>query len=371
MIMVKMKVTTRKLSATVLAVLLAMLVTLVTGCESEVGPTTIPPVKIGTPVKLVFNAQPSEAIAGLPFDPQPVVAAVDEEGNIVTSYRGLAMLTITAGTGTSGARLLGGTTAGLLNGIVEFRNISIDKTGDGYTLTVTCGTLASATSKPFTVSPGAPYKLAFITQPSRGVAGSPFTTQPEVIVQDSCGNTVTSYEGSVTLALTYGSMPSGAVLSGTTTIPVINSRARFTDLSINKTHPEYELTATSEGLFQTTSKTFKISPATPAKLEFTVQPSGAKAGTSFETQPKVAIEDIYGNVVTTSRASVTVSIAPGTGTPGAILSGTKTLIAESGLGGLAEFTDLSIDQAGSGYMLMATSSGLASVTSQAFDVATP
>ncbi len=356
----------------ILTVLLALLVVLFTGCESEVAPTGVPPVaKTGTPVKLVFTTQPSEVTAGLPSEPQPIVAAVDEQGNIVTSYLGLVVLTITEGSGVSGARLFGGKMSGLVNGIVEFREVSIDKAGVGYTLTATCSNLPPATSEPFSVSPGAPHNLAFTVQPSRGIAGSPFTTQPEVTVQDDCGNTVAAYEGSVTMALTYGAMSSGAVLSGTTTVRVVNGVARFTDLSINRTLPEYELTATGEGLIQATSGTFKISPASPAKLEFTVQPSGAEVGQPFEIQPKVAVEDIYGNVVTSSRASVTLSITQGTGTAGAILSGTKTLIAEGALGGLSDFSDLSIDQAGSGYTLTATSSGLTSAISQAFDVVAP
>lgn len=107
---------------------------------------------------------------------------------------------------------------------------------------------------------------------------------------------------------------------------------------------------------------------TPVKLAFTVQPSGAKAGQPFEEQPKVALMDVYGNVVTTSRESITVAITPGTGTGGAILSGTKTIISDGGLGGLAEFTDLSVDKPGSGYTLTATSGNLSSSISQAFPV---
>jgi hypothetical protein len=368
----EMQVPIRKPAVMILTVLLALLVVLFTGCESEVAPTGVPPVaKTGQPVKLVFTTQPSEATAGLPLEPQPVVAAVDEQGNIVTSYLGLVMLTITEGSGVSGARLLGGRKAGLVNGIVAFRAASIDKAGVGYTLTATCSNLPPAISQPFSVSPGAPYKLAFTAQPSGGIAGSPFTTPPEVTVQDNCGNTVVDYEGSVTMALTYGATPGGAVLSGATTVRVVNGVARFTDLSINRSLPEYELTATAEGLIQANSDTFKISAASPAKLEFTVQPSEAEVGQPFEIQPKVAIVDIYGNVVTSSRASVTLSITQGTGTAGAILSGTKTLIAEGALGGLADFSDLSINQAGSGYTLTTTSSGLTSATSQAFDVVAP
>ncbi len=114
-----------------------------------------------------------------------------------------------------------------------------------------------------------------------------------------------------------------------------------------------------------------VSPGAPAKLKFTVQPVGAKAGSLLDTQPRVAVEDAYDNVVISSRASVTLSITPGTGSTRAILSGTKTLIAEGAMGGVAEFTDLSIDRAGSGYALTATSSGLTSAASEAFDVMSP
>jgi len=356
----------RKLSVISLTILLAVLIIL-PGCGgSGVSPTPTP--TAAPAVKLVFTTQPTEAKANVPFDPQPVVAVEDEEGNIATGYKGLVVLTITAGTGTSGAQMWGGTKLALTNGVVKFKDLYIDKAGSAYTLTAICGNLSSATSKPFTVLPGPPAKLIFSIQPSGGVAGSPLTTQPEVTVQDAGGNTVTGYEGSVTLAITYGSGTQAAVLSGTTTVHVINSTAQFTDLSINRTSPEYTLTATSPGLVSAKSRIFQISAAAPTKLEFTVQLEGAKAGEPFETQPKVAVMDIYGNVVTSSRASITVSITPDTGTAGAILSGTKTLVAEDAMGGLSAFVNLSIDRAGSGYTLTATSAGLTSATSAPFDV---
>jgi hypothetical protein len=152
---------------------------------------------------------------------------------------------------------------------------------------------------------------------------------------------------------------------------VVNGIARFTSLSIDKTNLNYTLTAVSDTLVSATSRTFNISPAAPTKLGFTIQPAGARAGKPFETQPKVAVEDRYGNVVTSSRASITLLITPGTGTAGAVLSGTKTLIAEDALGGLTEFTDLSIDLAGAGYTLTATSSGLTPGLSDTFGVSNP
>ncbi len=359
----------RKLLLICSALLLAMSA-ISTGCgEPEASPT--PPAGAAPATKLAFTAQPSEAIAGMPFDPQPVVAAVDEQGNIDTSYNGLVVLTITGSTGQSDARIFGGTRVALIKGVVKFRGLYIDKAGSGYTLTATNGNLAQAISEPFDISPGASAKLAFITQPSGGTAGAPFTKQPKVAVQDDGGNTVTVYEGSVTIAITYGFAPSEAVLSGTTTVQVVNGIARFTDLTITKTNPEYKLTATSEGLFSAKSSAFKISAAAPAKLEFTVQPEGAKVGEPFETQPKVAVVDRYGNVVTSAIATVTLSLTPGAGTTGAILSGTKTLFTEDGLGGLTEFEDLSIDLAGSGYILTATADGLATAASETFNVEAP
>ena len=179
--------------------------------------------------------------------------------------------------------------------------------------------------------------MAFTVQPSGGVAGTPFTAQPEVAVLDHFGNTVTDYKGSVTMSIAYGST-SGAVLSGSTTVPVSGSVARFTDLSINKTYPSYNLIAMSDSLEPANSLSFEVTPGKAVKLEFTIQPSGAKTGTIFDTQPKVAVEDTYENVVHNTGISVTVSITPGSGTSGAVLPGIKSEIAEGGLGGLAEYS---------------------------------
>ena len=379
----------RKLLAIDSAILMVGLMISIVACGPGASLSEVPPspteTRPGPAAKLIFTAQPTGGIAGSAFDTQPVVAVEDAEGNVVTSYLGLIVLTITAGTGDSEARLLGGTKTGLVNGTVDFRYISIDKAGVGYTLTASSGNLIPATSAPLTILPGEPVKLAFTVQTSGGKAGTPLTPNPEVTVQDINGNTVTSFEGSVTVRATVSyeeytdpNQPQPSVqtfpvpLSGTTTVRVVNGVARFTDISSAFAIPGYNLRAVSDSLESATSALFTISPAAPAELLISVQPEGAKAGTPFETQPKVAIVDIYGNVVTSSIASViTVSIAPGSGAAGAVLSGTTTLVAEGGLGGLAVFKDLSIDLAGSAYMLTVTSSGLTSATSQAFDVLAP
>jgi hypothetical protein len=354
----------RKLLVIGLTILIAGLTFLIASCGSGVRSTVVPS-SPSPAVKLAFTAQPVGAAAGSALDTQPVVAVEDAEGNIVTGYRGLVVVTITSGTGASGSHLFGGTTVRLVNGVGEFRGLSVDKAGAGYTLTVTGGTLASAISSTFTISPGAPAKLEFTTQPSGAIAGSPLSTQPQVIVEDSYGNKVTGYEGSVTLAIMPGLSPTGAVLSGTTTARVVNSVAKFTNVSIDKTWTSYKLIATSEPLASAISIPFEISPGAPVKLRFSVQPDGAFAEVPFFTQPIVVVEDIYGNVVTSSSSPVTVTITAGTGAGGALLSGTTTVNAKRGL---ATFTDLSIDSSGAGYTLTCTSSGLTPATSQTFEV---
>jgi hypothetical protein len=97
----------------------------------------------------------------------------------------------------------------------------------------------------------------------------------------------------------------------------------------------------------------------PKTLAYTVQPSASTtAGTAFATAPVLAVKDQFGNSV--SKASVALSITPGTGPAGATLTcPTNPVIANSV--GAATFTGCKIDMAGT-YTLRA-SSGAASADS--------
>lgn len=95
--------------------------------------------------------------------------------------------------------------------------------------------------------------LAWVTQPGGGVAGSPLSTQPVVEVRDANGYLLWDVTGSVTLSITPGTGTSGAVLGGTTTVPLVNGRATFGNLSIDKAGTGYALTATFGGVTATSS----------------------------------------------------------------------------------------------------------------------
>src|SRR4029077_19738145 len=84
------------------------------------------------------------------------------------------------------------------------------------------------------------------------------------------------------------------------------------------------------------------------------QPSDTVAGQSVSPAVTVAIVDQFGNVLTYDNTD-TVTVAIGANSNGGTLSGTRTVTVG---GGVATFGDLSIDKAGSGYTLVASSSGL-------------
>lgn len=208
-----------------------------------------------------------------------------------------------------------------------------------------------------------PAKLVFSTSPGSSRAGQPFPIQPVVTVRTTDNRIVSDYTGSVAVAIKAGTGASGAVLSGTASIPVSNGIASFTDLSIDLRANGYVLRATSGSLTAGESKPFDIMQANPT-LVVTTQPAMAVSGQVFPTAPVVTLRDIAG-VATSFTGPVTVGIKAGTGATGAILSGTRTVNA---VAGVATFADLSIDLIGSGYVLVFTTTDYGSVESTPFEV---
>ena len=126
-----------------------------------------------------------------------------------------------------------------------------------------------------------------------------------------------------------------------------------------------QISATSEG--RTGAASLQVTAAStvgpPTQVAIAVQPTGAVSGRVLTTQPIVQVRDAAGNLVNTSTASVTASIASGTGT----LVGTATVAA---VNGVATFSSLRIDGTGA-HTLTVASAGLTSATSAAFTVTLP
>jgi hypothetical protein len=103
--------------------------------------------------------------------------------------------------------------------------------------------------------------------------------------------------------------------------------------------------------------------ATSGRLAFLVQPNNAVAGGPISPEVKIVALDTLGSVLSQFSGRVFVTLA--SNPSGGSLRGTTSAAAASGL---AIFDTLVINQAGSGYMLVASASGMASVTSAPFTV---
>ena len=290
---------------------------------------------------LAFMTQPSDVLAGVPVAPEVAVMAQDVFGNGVP---GQAITLALDGTGT----LTGGaTTLTDALGTATFGAVSIDLVGR-KTLTASSD-LLTATSHTFTVSPAAAASLTFTTQPSAVVAGEPILPAVQVIGHDAFGNVTPGL--AVALSLDGTGVLSGgeAILSdstGVATFPTLT-----TTLAGNKS-----LTARA-GALATTSTSFVVTAASPAALAYLTPPSDVIAGVAITPAVRVAVTDVFGNVV--PGGAITVSAPDGSG-----ISGHGTVASDST--GIATFADLVLTRAGRHTLL--AENGLHSARSDSFTV---
>ncbi|HUO07808.1 MAG TPA: choice-of-anchor tandem repeat GloVer-containing protein [Phycisphaerae bacterium] len=298
--------------------------------------------------ELVFLSQPT----GGPVGPIGTlqIAVEDPFGNIVTSDASTITL--------SGAPLTGTLTVPTVNGIATFNNLSTYTPGT-YTLTATDGSLAPATSAPFTINPIAPApsaaKLIFSRTPANTIAGNTLSTL-NVRVLDAAGHIVTADNSLITLSIATG--PSGAALHGTLTVQAHNGIATFNDLSL-QIAGQYTLFAADSSLASGTTANFTITPAAPAQISFQQNLANATAGAIFAPTLGLSITDAFGNSINTGTARLTIQAGPA----GAQLRGTTTAPIISGA---ATLKNLSLLKAGT-YTLRAAA-GSATAASTTFTI---
>ena len=102
-------------------------------------------------------------------------------------------------------------------------------------------------------------------------------------------------------------------------------------------------------------------------VDFTSQPGGGQPGVAWSQQPAVAIRT-GNNIVESATGSITLSIAPGSGTPNAVL--TCNALTVTLVNGVASFAGCRIDLAGTTYRLRATWSEGGSAESNTFAIGT-
>jgi hypothetical protein len=314
--------------------------------------------------QVAFTVQPTSATAGVAIAPPVQVSGQDAFGNFTSSFVGAVTVTIANNAG--GGILTGGGPVTAVNGVATFGGLSINKTGVNYTLRAASAGLTPDTSTAFTINPGPVTHLGFTVPPSNTGATLAITPPVQVSGLDANENLVTSFNGTVTVAIGNNPPPGTGVLSGTLVAGASGGTAVFANLHIDKPNTGYTLTATS-GAFSGTSPGFNITTVGGTHLVFTAQPTTTQAGATISAPGGVQItaQDDVGSTVTTFTGNVTLAITSGTGTPGAVLGGTVTVPAVSGV---ANFTNLNIARSGTGYTLTATATGATSGTSNAFNI---
>src|SRR5205823_11385837 len=206
--------------------------------------------------------------------------------------------------------------------------------------------------------------FAFAPISSPQTAGTAFNIT--ITAQDAGNNTVTGYSGN------------GFKVKLTSTGTFSGSTQTTTPAFTNGVLSNYSVTITNTGTFTITatdnsgstnatgtSNAFQVNPGAASKLAFGQQPSTTTAGQTVTPAVTVQIQDANGNL-TSSTASVAMAI--GTNPSSGSLSGTTPVAA---VNGVATFNNLSINKGGTGYTLQATSTGLNSATSLAFNINNP
>lgn len=305
-------------------------------------------------VALAFVQQPSNSLMNAAIQPAIVVKAIDDKGRTVAGFTGAVATTLAANPGT--ATLGGTTTVTAVNGLATFSNVIVSAAGTGYTLRFSTTGLASITSSTFNVGQ-TPSGLSLVSGGSQTATIRTTLAQTVVKVADANGFGVPNVAVTFAVASGGGSI---AVDNGTTDA---NGLARVT-WTLGSTIGSQSITATVAGL--TGSPLTITATATPlpaVALAFVSQPANTPMNAAISPAVSVRAIDADGNTVTGFAGPITIGF--GANPASAILGGSKTAAAVSGV---ATFNDLAVSAAGNGYTFTATSSGLTGATSSAFNV---
>lgn len=207
------------------------------------------------------------------------------------------------------------------------------------------------------------FQLNLTNPPNTAVVGAVINpgSGVQVTLADPFGNVQRNATTAVTVAL-EGNSANGN-LSGTLTVTPVNGVATFSDLSIDTPGLEYSLTFTANGYSQIVSGGFDVSTGVASQIGFVSQPSSTPAGSVINPPVVVAVQDAQGATITSSTATVTLSLANNPGS--AQLNGT---LSRQAINGLATFADLSLDKEGVGYSFEANTANLGSAASASFDI---
>ncbi|MCU0624409.1 MAG: hypothetical protein MUF53_11205, partial [Gemmatimonadaceae bacterium] len=280
-----------------------------------------------------------------------------------------ALVTASIVSGPAGGTLVSGATTTAAAGQWSFNSLRFSTPGT-YRLRFTAAGMAGADTTPALVIVGRPVRAQIVQAPTAGVRNGRLGPV-RVVPVDTLGQPIPAFALNNVVSVSYSG--AGGV-TGTTsrslaTVPgdtVVS--ATFADL-LPSTAGSGRLVATMAfvGTAPDTSALVTVAPYSAAQaLRFATQPTNLVVGQTMPVSPTVQVIDSVGNLVT-DNASRSIALALATNPGSAVLSGTLSVTLAPGAA-TATFPSLSLNALGTGYVLLATATGLNAAASAAFNV---
>lgn len=281
-------------------------------------------VSVGGMHQLGFISHPESALGGTEFGIQPILAVQDRGGNIVENINE-GMVTVALQNGPEGYSLRSlnsdGFAVPVKDGLAAFKDLFIDESALEYSLYFSTDLnlegASELTSNTFSVGIGPAAEIDIAKDVSHGsvIGGKAFASQPRVEVKDAGGN-VLKYDSSSAVRISFYYNAAGGTISPSdrTTVVLEEGIVQFRRLALDKAGYGYKLkyeflqhdgTSLQETSIVTLGSYFNVDIGPPHRLSILQHSSGGWAGNQpFLIQPKVALVDAGGNVISSDSSSI-------------------------------------------------------------------
>jgi hypothetical protein len=289
-------------------------------------------VSIGEMYQLGLITQPESALGGSEFEIQPILSVQDRGGNTVENINE-GMVTVSLENAPERSSSLhsfneDGFKIPIKNGVAQFKGLFINDAALEYSLHFSTDLILEGarqvSSNTFSVGIGPAAELNIVQDASHGsvIGGKAFASQPRIEVRDAGGN-VLKFDSSSAITVSFFSNPSQGLISplDRRTTVLEEGVVQFRRLAIDKAGFGYRLkyeflhhdgTSLQETSLVTLGSYFNVEIGPPRRLSILRHSSGGWAGNQpFLIQPKVALVDAGGNVVSYDSSSmVTAHLTP-------------------------------------------------------------
>jgi hypothetical protein len=255
------------------------------------------------------------------------VVVQDNQG-IIVPYAN-ATVNLSLGSNPGGSTLGGPTSVGTVNGVADFPNLTLNKSGAAYTLNASASGLANGASIAFNVNPAAASTVLLSGLPSSVTAGS--GNNLTVVVKDAFDNIATGYNGTLNFTSDDSQSTSGNGLPANYTFNGGDAGQHVFSNVVLKTVGSHFVKAadTANGSLNGTQTGITVTFASADHFEVKGITNPIAAGASSSVT--VTAKDPYNNTVTNFTGVITFSSSdagatlPGDYTFGGTEGGTVTL----------------------------------------------